>query len=255
LVSPLNIIQLALKVSGVLSIGQAVSAEDENDCFNLMNMMLGQWNRKRWLVPYLMDIAYQADGSQSYTVGVGGQFNLTQRIDQIEYAYVRQLLPTNNLTGQVDYPLDVIESYEDYASLSLKSLVSFPSGIFFDSAYPLGNLFVYPIPNDNFEIHIIVKSDLVAFANLTDPIILPLEYQEPLVFNLAARLRPLYQLPPDPTITGLATAGLHTIRSANFQIPRLRMPPGLGRNNTGYASHGIGGIYEGVFTLNETVLG
>lgn len=253
--TPLNIISLALKVSGVLSIGQSVSAEDENDCFNMLNMMLGQWNRKRWLIPYLIDVAYRADGSQSYSIGIGGQFNLQQRIDQIEYAYIRQLNPTNNLTGQVDYPLDIIESHEDYASISLKKLISFPSSLFYDSGYPLGNIYVYPIPNSNFEIHIIIKSDLVAFVNLTSQIILPLEYQEPLVWNLAARLRPLFQLPPDPTVVSLAEAGLHTIRAANFQVPRLKMPAGLGRGRSGWSSHGVGGIVEGIFTLNETVLG
>lgn len=38
-----SIINLALKMAGVLGIGQTASAEDSNDALTLMNAMLAQW--------------------------------------------------------------------------------------------------------------------------------------------------------------------------------------------------------------------
>ncbi len=37
-----------------------------------MNMMLAQWQRKRWLVYSLDDVSFAPTGAASYTVGVGG---------------------------------------------------------------------------------------------------------------------------------------------------------------------------------------
>ena len=45
-----DLITLALKDSGVLGAGQTALAEDMNDALSRLNMMLGQWNRRRWLI-------------------------------------------------------------------------------------------------------------------------------------------------------------------------------------------------------------
>jgi hypothetical protein len=60
---------------------------------------------------------------------------------------------------------------------------------------------------------------------------LPPEYQEALLYNLAARLRPMYGLPPEPTITSMAVTTLNVIRNANAQIPRLTIAPSLTRDS------------------------
>jgi len=67
-----SIINLALKMAGVLGIGQTAQAEDANDALTVMNMMLAQWQRKRWLVYSLDDVSFAPTGATSYTVGVGG---------------------------------------------------------------------------------------------------------------------------------------------------------------------------------------
>jgi hypothetical protein len=58
---------------------------------------------------------------------------------------------------------------------------------------------------------------------------LPPEFDEALMYNLACRMRTLYQMPADAQLIGLARAGMGTIRSANAQIPLLKMPTGLSR--------------------------
>lgn len=250
---PLRLINMTLKLSGVLGLGQTANAEDTNDAFDMLNMMLSTWNRKRWLVYRLVDIACVADGSQFYTVGPTGDFDVA-RPDRIESAYVR-MLNQSQIMGQmsstVDYPLDILEAHEDYGALTLKNLVAFPAAVFYDSNVPFGNLYVYPIPTSKYEIHIIVKETLKQFSNLTDDITLPPEYLDAIMWNLAARLRPMYGQQPDPTIIAVAKSSLNVIRGANTQIPDLQMPSGLTRNGGSWDSHGIGGRIEGTFNFDE----
>lgn len=224
--TPNDIIKLALKKSGVIGVGQTPLAEDVNDAFTDINFMLGQWARKRWLVYHLLDIYAQSTGALSYTVGPGQTFDVA-RPDRLEAAFFRQNVQSQ--PSKIDYPLTLIQAREEYNTISLKTLSTFPQYVFYDSAFPIGNLYVWPVPTSQYEIHITVKDTLAAFTSLTQSISLPPEYFEALVYNLAGRLRPSYQLPPDPTITALAQASLATIKNANVQLPILKMPAGITR--------------------------
>ena len=230
--TPLSIIILALKTSGVLGVGQTPLAEDVNDAFTLLNFMMSQWNNKRWLIYHLLDVSYPSNGSQFYTVGPGQQFDCN-RPDRLEAAFFRQLIPST--PNQIDYPLEIISARETYNDIALKSLTSFPSYIFYDSAYPIGYVYPWPLPQANlYSVHITIKESLSKFRNLTQKVNLPEEYNAALLYNLAVRLRPMYQMPPDPTLLALAKDALAVIRGSNTQIPRLQLPRDLNR----------GGIYN-----------
>src|SRR6185503_12347218 len=159
-----SIISPALKKSGALGVGQTALAEDTNDALRELNGMIGQWNRKRWLVYDLIDTAITSTGAQSYTVGSGGDFNIP-RPDRLEFAYFRLL----NATGQnqVDYPLEILPSREDYSRITLKQLSTWPSYAFLDSGYPTGTVYFWPIPPANsYQLHILTKNPISAFTSL-----------------------------------------------------------------------------------------
>jgi hypothetical protein len=221
-----DIISEALKAAGVTGVGQAAAAEDVTDALIHLNQLIGQWNRKRWLVWHLVDAALTSTGAQTYTVGPGGNFDIP-RPDRLEAAYVRQLIAGS--PNLVDYPLEILNSREDYSRIRLKTLTSWPQAIFYDAAYPLGVVHPHPVPQAGlFEIHLVVKDTLSQVAAPGTALNLPPEYEAALLWNLAARLRSAYQLPPDPVAIGLAKDALNVIRNADAQIPRLRMPGALG---------------------------
>lgn len=226
--TPQDIIRAALKKAGVLGVGQSALAEDTNDAFQDMQDMLGQWQRKRWLIWHLVDYAVTGTGQEYYTVGPGGQFNINPRPDRIESAFFRQLVQSQ--PNQIDYPLEIIEAREDYNMIALKQLQTFPQYLFYDSGFPMGKAYPWPLIQANlYELHLTVKETLAQFTSLSQQISLPLEYFAALKFNLAVRLRQAYQLPPDPALIGLAKDALNVIRNANLQIPRLRVPTDLVR--------------------------
>lgn len=219
-----DLITLALKDIGALGIGQSVSAEDTADALATLNMMLGQWAAERLSVYHLIDTAKQSTGAQSYTVGVGGDFNIPRPI-KINAAYAR--LPSSGAGSAVDYRITMIDAREDYARISLKTLNSFPEYAFYDSAFPLGNLFLYPVPNSSYELHIVTMDTLPQLATAGTVINLPDPYKAMIRYNLGLYLAPSYQLEPTPSLVRLAMNAKRVVKRMNNQIPQLTMPRGL----------------------------
>jgi hypothetical protein len=204
-------------------VGNTALAEDYQDTFSALLSMMSIWNRKRWLVFHDIELVKVSTGAQSYSVGPGGDFN-TPRPDRLEAAFFRQF---PQASGQaVDYPLQILQSREDYNQVVLKTLVSWPAFIFYDSAFPLGFVYPWPIPQGStYELHLTVKDTLPTFSSYVQTVNLPPEYFEALWSNLTIRLGAIY---PGANITddtrGIAKASLEAIRGANAQIARLRMP-------------------------------
>lgn len=221
----LDLLNLAMKESGVLGVGQAASAEDVTDNLKRLNIMIAQWSRKRWLVWNLVATSLTSTGAQSYTVGPGQDFDIV-RPDRLEDAYMRLLQPSG--PNQVDYPLEIIEAREDYDRIGVKQLVSWPSYCFYDSGYPTGSVYFWPVPTASiYELFIVTKTVISQIATPATVINMPPEYEGAILYNLAVRMRPAYQLPPDPSLTALAEDALNLLRNANAQVPRLNMPQGL----------------------------
>lgn len=217
-----DLITLALQDSGVVGQGQTPSAFDMFNAYRRLNFMVAQWNRKRWLIYHLIDASFTSTGALSYTVGLGGDFNIN-RPDRLEFAFFRQLVNTG--VNQIDYPLQIIESREDYDRIALKTMGTWPSLIFYDSAFPLGSIFVWPVPQASlYQIHLTLKETISAFTSVSQTINLPPEYEAAIHYNLCARLRPAYQMDPDPSITALALESLNVMRGANAQISSMRLP-------------------------------
>lgn len=246
-----DLIRQAQKAIGVLGVGQTMLAEDTNDAFRSLQQMLAQWQKRRWLVPSLRDIYKFGNGQVSNTICEGGYFPVP-RPDKIQAAYVRLNstgvpsafpdfnndfgndfsvegvgAPSTATSQTVDYQLAQLFSYEDYSRVTLKGLNSFPYAFFYDAKYPTGNIYIWPIPSASYEIHLIIKSTLQTFSNLTDEVLLPPEYEEAIYMNLAIRLAVIYQTLASRELVALAKVALNTIKNANAQIPELGMPRGL----------------------------
>lgn len=238
-----DIIGLVFRDSGVLGVGQTLQAQDTTDAIRRFNMMLDQWKRRRWLVYHLVDLSVPCDGSLFYTIGVGGTVNYA-RPDQIESAFVRQVSPAAQ-PNQPDFPLRLIHSWEDYSRITLKQLQAGPAwALFYDSGYPLGKLYPYPLMGGQYELHVQVKDQLVSIASATDTVVLPPEYEQAIYATQVNATRRAYRLPADPQFLRLETVSLETLRSSNFQIPTLNMPravQGGGAYNIFSDSWGPGG--------------
>lgn len=226
--TPIELMNLALKQAGVLGLGQTATAEDTADTFKLLNMMLAQWSIRRNIVHQILDTAFIGTGASTYTVGPGSQFNMA-RPARVVGAFCRQLT-TPGLP--VDYPLELIQSATEFGRIPLKDMSSMPMAVWYDPQFPVGVLHVWPVPNNSYEVHIQTLSPITAFATPYDDIVLPPEYEEAIMYNLAGRLCLFYQIPVPQGLPGLASAALEALRAANIQAGQLHMPAGLSRRGT-----------------------
>jgi hypothetical protein len=222
----------ALLKARVTGVGNEADAEQISRALSLLNDMLALWSSQRWLTYHLLDFAVVSTGAQSYSIGPGGDINVTARPDRIESAYVRIL---NQGGLPVDYPLTPILAREDYSRVALKTLVSQPDSYFYDSDFPLGKIYPLPIPRAAiYELHVTTRVIMPQLATAATDIALPPEYNHAIKWNLAVLIRAEWGYPEDKKISQIAQNGLNVVRSSNVQVPTLQMPAGLSRSGGGY---------------------
>lgn len=241
-----DFITLAMKEAGVLGVGQTLLAEDINDGFTYLQRMIKQWQNQRWMVNALQDISLTPpDLSPSQTIGRGGVWNIYPKPTRINAGYFFQ---KNTGRPPVNLPLAPIMSYEDYARITLKDLVTQPEYFFYDNQNNVppgihngnpsngqGNIFIWPIPTLGiYEIHLICQVGLGWPATVDSVYFLPDEYAEAIHYNLAIRLCSAYKMEPQRSTIALAKSSKQTIRNANTQVPELIMPSGL-RNGKAFS--------------------
>lgn len=155
-------------------VGQTPNAEDINDGFRLLTQMLNYWQKRRWLVPNLIDVSAIGNSEQYNLIGPGKHYN-SLRPDRIQAAYFKQLNSggsgfdggfdsgfggSGDNGNNVSYFLRPIWSYEDYARIGLKGLNSWPMYFFYDASFPYGKVYIWPIPTSSYEIHLLVKGPI-----------------------------------------------------------------------------------------------
>ena len=237
-----DIVIAALRKSGIVGLGQTPNGSDMLDAQDDLADMWAQWNSKTWLVWDKVQIVGPTSTGQitPYTVGPGGQYNVTPRPDRVEAAFVRILNVPNGIP--VDQPLRAMASAEDYSNVALKELVAFPKAYYYDPASPVGNLNIYPWPQGGqYAIGITIKNSFP----LTLPLNLSVANLSPVAmaaskFCLARRLRQGYGkgLRPDPELNALAKDALSTMRAAQVMVPELKMPAQLLTRGWGYNVYG-----------------
>ena len=267
----------ALVDAGIVGIDESIEQPIINRAFTQANWLLAQWARKRWLVYRIQDYAFQTTGALTYTVGLNQTVNINPRPDRVEYAFLRFVNVSVNENGgatpaspgdfnpddfnpgdfntsssgsssvfslnqttntPVDLPLYIIQSHEDYARITVKSIGTFPRAIFYDPLWPVGLLFPWPVPQQSiYEIHVGFKVVLPRFASLNQLINFPPEYAAAMNHCLARIFRETYQMPPSPTLDSMARDALNVIRLGNQQMPTLQLPRALTGRTIAYDYH------------------
>lgn len=259
-----DLIGLSLRQIGIGAMGTTASDSDISDGVMHLNMMLAQWQRKRWMVPCLIDLSFPVNESKSvFYIGPGGDLDIPSRPDKLNACYCRLMNGNSYATNgefnnsqfsdefnnasdglesgnPLDFPLTSLGSYEDYSSIGLKGLRAFPSFYFYNPAFTLGELRITPIPSGaNWEVHILCKSILPNNLKATDTINLPSEYADAIMWMLAVRMAPSYGQEASQTVSVMAKSCMDLIRTANVQIPRLGMPPELNSGNNPFYWPGL----------------
>jgi hypothetical protein len=206
-----KILVQALKDIGALGVGETPTADEQSDAFDLLKQMLGLWQIDGLMVYASSEIAFNATGAQTYTIGTGGDVDTT-RPAEIVSAFWRD--------GGIDHPIDVLTSKADYDLICMKTLGAWPEVAFYDPDYPLGTLYVYPQPSSG-ALHINVRAPLPEYASVTEDLSVPKAYELAIRYSLCELLAPAFQMPLRADLAALAKRARKLIKRNNVRIPEL----------------------------------
>jgi hypothetical protein len=148
------------------------------------------------------------------------------RPNRLEGGFIRQ--PQGAGSTPIDYPLGILESRQDFNRIKLKTMQSLARVAFYDNAWPLGQIHLWPVPQAGlYQIFLTFRCQLpVAFIQQTDYVNLPFEYFNAIVQNLSIRMFPIFGQTVDQgsPLVGLARDALNALNNSNTQIPQLVMP-------------------------------
>jgi len=186
----LDVIAAALKDLGVLAAGETATAADAQDCLDGLNRLLDQWAVERLSMFVVTRSTWTlVSGTQTYTVGVGGTVNIA-RPEYIEHVHFQDTL----VSPVLEYPQMSPLTDDAWAKLQQRTLPSpFPAAWYYDYAFPLANLSLWPVPNRSGLQGVIYAATATAqFTTLTQSIGLPPGYWRALVKNLAVEMAPAF---------------------------------------------------------------
>jgi hypothetical protein len=205
----IDIITSALKLTGEYGAGETVSNDDAQDGLTALNDMLDSWWNDRLAVFEIKKENFPlVSAQQSYTIGTGGDFNTTRPVKIVD-AFVRD-------SAGIDHKVTVLDSVQQYNRLSNKTTeTEIPYYLYYDSAYPLGKIFLYPVPSSTYDLFLFSWKQIQSFPTLTTQVQLPPGYEMAMKFNLGKILNTLFSGAMTQDAKELAIESLARIKRTN----------------------------------------
>lgn len=224
--SATTLIKDALQDLGVLSAGQEPGANDLTDGRRKLNNMLASWSTSSILVPYRTQVSHVLDGSESYTIGSGGDINTTRPL-KIVSAYT---------THQVrDYPIHVCRDRAEYDSIYQKDITGIPRILYYEPEVPLGKIFIWYVGDASYTLFMNTQGQLASFSDDTTDVDLAPGYDLAIASNLAIVLAPMNETEISAELAKTAKDSLAQIKRLNRQEPVMNyddaIPGGRGQYN------------------------
>jgi hypothetical protein len=211
-----DLIRRALKLAGVVATEDAVPADQAEDALVVLNEMLQTWASQPLLaMPWTQVSKALTAGVQTYTIGAGGDIN-TPRPVSLYHAHVNY--------GGIDYTLSV-GALEEYEENSLKAVGGVPASIYIRPGYPLSTVILYPYPSDSSMTLVLDTVAPPVDLALSTTLPYPSNWLRAIRYNLALEICAEYGADPSAVIVKIAKDSLHTLMTANHQLPTAKFDP------------------------------
>jgi len=205
-----DIITAALRDIMIVRTGQTPAATELADGLAALNRMLANWNTER-LVVYAMNkfTGTLTAGKQNYTIGAGGDFSTTRPISIHSATIV-------SAVGSFTFPVALVDEKE-FNSVPGRSTrqAKVPKKLWYQPLYPLGVVWLFPVPNTAASLELYSWVQLAQFAALGDNFDLPPGYELAIEKNLAIYLAPMFERVPSQALLLEATQAKSAITGVN----------------------------------------
>jgi hypothetical protein len=167
--------------------------------------------------------------AQTYTVGPGGVLNIPRpvRIESVNWRDESQ-------TPALELPLHRMMDQE-YQALAVRELsATMPTKFYYDQAFPLGTLFLWPRPTMTKHVVLFLWQPWNSTMALADTVMWPPGYERMLVYNLAVELSAQPGARISERTASIAAQSKAMIEQFNVRVPILQVPAGLFSRYGGY---------------------
>lgn len=247
-VTALDMITDALQGIGVYAPGEPITAADSELCLQRLNTMVDSWSNESLLTYAILEQSGTlVPGQRQYTIGAGGNFNMTRPLRIIESPGSTYVVDANGNR----YNLEVVPRNRWNLIGNLDQVTAnFPNTLFYDPQYPLGIINLYPKPNIGWTLYWDSYLQLSDFSELTTQLTLPPGYQAAIQDNLAVELWRFFK--PDnaaipPTTLAIASRSKGNVKRTNVREMLANYDPELVSRANGsyniYTGSNRGGAY------------
>lgn len=231
-----ELIESAALKMGAKDSGEALTPSEATDSLSILNSMLENMANKKLMVYQIVQDSFTWPAlASSRTIGTAGDFNATRPVRIEEGTYFRE---TNNQ----DYPVNIIRNRSTYDAIITKEITStYPDHLFYDPAYPLGVLYVYPVPDVSLTLKLNSWKTLQSFATLTTDLALPPGYRWMIEHNLAVALEAVFSFTAPANVVREAKSSMsdlmrvnHIPVTASTEVYAVLKGAGVGNIKAGY---------------------
>jgi hypothetical protein len=199
-------------------VGDTLTPNEQTTYLGVLNSMLDSWRIDKLLVFRIIESAFTLSiTNRTYTIGVGGNFNI-ERPDRLEDT---SFILYNN----AEYSVQLVDE-ATFTAQQTTGQTQMPRQVYYDRAFPLGNIFFDYIPDKAYDFHLKSWSPLQQFATISDVMTLPAGYQRALESNFAMEVSPGY-VSASPELVRIAKESKTKIMAANTRTTYLRLDAGV----------------------------
>lgn len=220
-----DIISSAARLAGILASGETLQGNEPSDCLLILQQMIDEWQADGLKIfTTRIDTFPFVLGTQAYTLGTGGNFNIP-RPAKIHRMGVQIL---SNPTQPSEVPITLLDD-DGWANVRVKNIGgSYPLFCYDDGAFPLRTLSFWVIPGLACNLVLYSWQPLATFPDInTTDVTFPPAYAQALKYNLAICLSAEFKTQLDPVVMGIAASSLAALKEINLPQPILRCDPGL----------------------------
>lgn len=209
-----DIINTALRRSGVTASGETPTANEVQDGLVTLNGMLDTWAASNLMVFLTKrELFDTVAGQATYTFGPTGDW-VTQASYEISgISYILNSATVN----PVELKLEELftNQWQDQVVKNISSNLS--SSFYQEHTFPNIEVTLFPVPSTNEKVAVYYRKSVNEFVTIDDPVALPNGWYEAMVYNLSARLTSEYGRELDAVTVAAADGAMTLIKRANIR--------------------------------------
>jgi len=207
----------ALVEIGVLHPGEAAKAYQLSTVYKRLLRMIESWSTENLMVVAdTLESFVLVAGTGEYTWGTGGTFNSSRPLELKDGCFYRD--------GDTDYPV-ALKSLDVYRRIVDKSGSGSPDIIAYSPEFPLGKVFLHPVPSSAFTLYVQSSKPLSSFTDRTTAVTFEPGMERALMTNLAVEISSAFGKSVSPELSYLATTSKQLLMARNStQVSVMQTP-------------------------------